>query len=201
MGSRSRRRRKKHPPGPCWANEPPPDSQSALRRMSLYAALPAAAPAAKSKVLAKQEAFIAQNAFDSTAPSPASVAERDASARAASLVTKQNEELWRLYRIANDTITGENGVQRDEVYACQLLHRLVERGHPPSLLSLGFCYNAGTGVAKDEAKAAELFQLAAEHGIAEAQFNLAVCYERGRGVQVDDARAVALYQQAADHGA
>jgi len=75
-----------------------------------------------------------------------------------------------LVAVADDCISGENGVAKDPKRAADLLLQAANAGHDGAALRVSDIYRSGTGFPKDPAKADEWLAKAARLGNARAQF-------------------------------
>jgi hypothetical protein len=76
----------------------------------------------------------------------------------------------------------------------------AEKGYPPSMTFLGYCYANGIGINPDLKLAAKWYRQASDLGYPFAMGMLGQCYETGEGVRLDLAEAVRWYQRGADLG-
>ena len=76
----------------------------------------------------------------------------------------------------------------------------AQKGYPPAITFLGYCYANGIGVHPSAKLAAQYYRQAADAGYPFAMGMVGQCYENGEGVHQDQAEAVRWYQRAAELG-
>lgn len=76
----------------------------------------------------------------------------------------------------------------------------AQKGYPPAVTFLGYCYANGIGVHPDAKIAARHYRQAADAGYPFAMGMVGQCYENGEGVRVDLVEAARWYQRAAELG-
>jgi len=103
------------------------------------------------------------------------------------------------FELAQRLRRGELGLA-NPVAAFAWYEAAANKGYPPAITFLGYCYANGVGVHPDSKLAARHFRQAADAGYPFAMGMVGQCYENGEGVRQDQAEAVRWYQRAAEMG-
>ncbi len=132
--------------------------------------------------------------------------------RAASIVTEDPEEAYRLFEAAAamgsanakfgaaELKMAGSGTPLDAAGAEALYEEAAEAGHPPSMYRLGILWSGEGGHAEDAAKSAAWILRSAEAGFPPAYRDAAEVLLGGYGVEEDPAAALDMYRRAAAHG-
>jgi len=81
-----------------------------------------------------------------------------------------------------------------------LFMKAAKRGHIPSMIRVGYCYQLGTGVRQDSWHALNWYKKSVESGDPSAEYTIGFMYEKGdRRVHQDYVQAIEWYEKALQH--